>query len=179
MLINKFITKIINLLRLYSWRLRGLNTKFTNLLLAKELDIMNPQCLTLNHNVKLYKNISIYINSKGSVIIGENSHIAPYGYLLIGNNKLSIGNRVAIGPFCSIFCHSNYYTDTDNFTNSYIDKDITIGNNVFIGAHSVILPGAIIEDNVVIGANSVVTAGIVKANAIYAGNPLSFIKAIN
>lgn len=51
----------------------------------------------------------------------------------------------------------------------YLDK-ITIGNNVFIGLNSIIMPGAVVGDNTVIGAGSIVT-GVVESNSVYAGVP--------
>ncbi len=47
---------------------------------------------------------------------------------------------------------------------------IEIGNNVFIGSRSVVLPGTKVEDNVIIGAGSVVT-GHLKSGGVYAGVP--------
>lgn len=49
-------------------------------------------------------------------------------------------------------------------------RPVTIGDNVFIGADTVILGGTVIGDNVIIGANSVVS-GIIESNNVYAGNP--------
>lgn len=51
---------------------------------------------------------------------------------------------------------------------------IKIGNNVFVGADSVVLCNVRIGNNVVIGANSVVTKDI-PDNSVYAGNPAKFI----
>lgn len=51
---------------------------------------------------------------------------------------------------------------------------VKIGNNVFIGADSVVLCNVRIGDNVVIGANSVVTHDI-PSNSVYAGNPARYI----
>lgn len=51
---------------------------------------------------------------------------------------------------------------------------INIGNNVFVGAYSVILPNTKIGNNVVIGANSIVTKDI-EENSVVAGNPAKFI----
>ena len=55
---------------------------------------------------------------------------------------------------------------------------VNIGNNVFIGAESVVLPNVTIGDNVVIGANSTVTKDI-PSNSVYAGNPAKFICTID
>lgn len=57
-----------------------------------------------------------------------------------------------------------------------IVKPIVVGNNVFIGFGAIILPGVTIGDNVVIGAQSVVTKDI-PANTIAAGVPASVIKS--
>jgi len=51
----------------------------------------------------------------------------------------------------------------------------SIGDNVFIGIHSLILPGVKIGDSVIIGAGSVVTKDI-PDNCIAAGNPARIIK---
>ncbi len=48
---------------------------------------------------------------------------------------------------------------------------ITIGNNCFIGARSVILYGVTIADNVIVAAGSVVVRSIPESNVIVAGNP--------
>lgn len=52
-----------------------------------------------------------------------------------------------------------------------------IGNNVFVGAGSIILPNVVIGDNVVIGAGSIVSRSL-EANAVYAGVPAKTICSI-
>jgi acetyltransferase-like isoleucine patch superfamily enzyme len=59
-----------------------------------------------------------------------------------------------------------------------IVKPITVGNNVFIGYGSVILPGVTIGDNAVIGAYAVVTKDIPK-NTIAVGIPARVIKSVD
>ena len=60
-----------------------------------------------------------------------------------------------------------------------IDPDrkvaISIGNDVWIGSHSVILPGITIKDGAVIAAGSIVTKDV-PSNAIVAGNPATIIR---
>ena len=63
--------------------------------------------------------------------------------------------------------------------NSYYEygKEITIGDNVWIGGNAVICPGVHIGDNVVIGAGSVVTKDI-PAWSLAAGNPCRVLRKI-
>ena len=60
-----------------------------------------------------------------------------------------------------------------------IDKfgKIIVGNNVFIGVNTIILPGVEIGDNCIIGAGAVVTKSI-PANQVWAGVPARYIKTI-
>jgi galactoside O-acetyltransferase len=54
---------------------------------------------------------------------------------------------------------------------------VTIGDNVWIGANSVVLPGITIGENSVIGAGSVVTKDI-PANVVAVGNPCKVLREI-
>lgn len=80
---------------------------------------------------------------------------------------IEIGDNVTIAPRVHILCH-------DASTKMHLGKTkigrVTIGNNVFIGAESVILPGIKIGNNVIIGANSTVTNNV-PDNTVVAGNP--------
>lgn len=55
---------------------------------------------------------------------------------------------------------------------------VTIGDNVWIGANTSILPGVTIGDHVVIGAGSVVTKDI-PANSLAVGNPCHVVRTFN
>lgn len=55
---------------------------------------------------------------------------------------------------------------------------IKIGNNVFIGINSIILPGVTVGDNVVVGAGSIVNKDV-PANSVVAGVPAKVIKNID
>ncbi|HOJ10484.1 MAG TPA: acyltransferase [Clostridiales bacterium] len=59
-----------------------------------------------------------------------------------------------------------------------ITKPITIGNNVYVGVNTTFLPGVNIGNNVIIGACSVVTKDI-RDNSVAAGNPARVIKTID
>ena len=51
---------------------------------------------------------------------------------------------------------------------------LQIGNNVFVGANSIVLPNVRIGDNVIIGAGSVISKDV-PSNSVYAGNPAHLI----
>lgn len=80
---------------------------------------------------------------------------------------IEIGDNVTIAPRVHILCHDASTKQHLGFTK--IGR-VTIGNNVFIGAESVVLPGVTIGDNVIIGANSTVTHDIPE-NSVAAGTP--------
>jgi len=123
---------------------------------------------------------SIFVDRGAKLLIGDNVGISQTA--LICHERITIGNNVTIGGGVCIY-------DTDfhslhpelrmkNQTDIAMKKPVTIKDNVFIGAHSIILKGVTIGENTVIGACSVVTKSIPE-NEIWAGNPARFIKKIN
>lgn len=87
---------------------------------------------------------------------------------------ITIGDNVTLAPRVHILAHD---ASTKGFLGYTKIGRVNIGNNVFIGAESVVLPNVNIGDNVVIGANSTVTKNI-PSNSVYAGNPAKFICTI-
>lgn len=80
---------------------------------------------------------------------------------------IEIGDHVTMAPRVHILCHD---ASTKRYLNYTKIGRVTIGNNVFIGAESVVLPGVTIGSNVIIGANSTVTHHI-PDNSVAAGSP--------
>lgn len=80
---------------------------------------------------------------------------------------ISIGNNVTIAPNVSILAHDASMKYCCQKTR--LGK-VSIGDNVFIGTKSIILPGLTIGSNVVIGAGSVVTHDI-PDNSVCYGSP--------
>ena len=88
------------------------------------------------------------------------------------NNGIKFGSNIELGPGVSIIS-SNH--NTNNLRKHKKGKPIVIGNHVWIGANSTILPEVTIGDNVIIGANSLVNKDI-PSNTIAVGNPCRVIK---
>jgi galactoside O-acetyltransferase len=117
------------------------------------------------------------------VFIGNNS--------LIGcANEITIGNHVLISFDCIIQDSDTHHLDyrkRRNDTSQWMRGEkqwegiptapIKIGNDVWIGARSIILKGITIGDGAVIGAGSIVTKNV-EPYTLVAGNPAVFIKKL-
>ena len=100
--------------------------------------------------------------------VGKNFD-AQLGYELDPSHcwLIEIGDDVTFGPHVQVIAHDASTCKTLGYAK--IGR-VTIGNNVFVGAGSIILPGVKIGDNSVIGAGSIVTKDV-PANMVFAGNP--------
>lgn len=108
------------------------------------------------------------------IITGEDCSINTYAYL---QGKIEMGNNVRIGPKASIIAHNHGHFDI-TIPIDYqptTTKGIKIGNDVWIGANSVITDGVTIGSHCIIGAGSVVTKNI-PDYMIVGGNPAKIIK---
>lgn len=126
----------------------------------------------INKIRKLKNQLYIAKMIKNGMTIGENFQMekgcsldAPFAWLI------SIGNNVTLASRVYILAHD---ASTKKFLNYSKIGRVQIGDNVFIGAHSVILPNVKIGNNSIIGANSVVTKSI-PDNCVVAGNPAKII----
>lgn len=102
---------------------------------------------------------------------------ANFNWVVLDEALVTIGDDCFIGPNVSIYtaCHS---TDpVERNTRQEWAKPVTIGNNCWIGGSVTILPGVTIGDNVTIGAGSVVVKDI-PSNSIAVGNPAKVIKSV-
>jgi maltose O-acetyltransferase len=88
---------------------------------------------------------------------------------------ITIGDNVILAPNVHILAHD---ASTKPFLNYTKIANVEIGNNVFIGAGSIVLPGVKIGNNVVIGAGSVVCKNI-PTNTLAAGNPAKIISSLD
>jgi len=103
---------------------------------------------------------------------------------ILCQNKITIKDNVKLGVGVHIY-DSDFHSLNSEFRKNNIKdlldintKPINIENNVFIGAHSIVLKGVTIGENSIVGAGSIVTKDIPK-NQIWAGNPAKYIKIID
>lgn len=101
-----------------------------------------------------------------------------HGMIITDGAKVVFGDHVFVAPNCC-FTTAEHAIDPEMRKNGIeIAKPITVGNNVWIGAGSVILAGVTIGDNTVIGAGSVVTKSI-PAGVVAVGVPCKVMRKIS
>ena len=114
------------------------------------------------------------------IVIGDNVGIS--GSTICARKKVVIGNNVLIGSGCIITDSDAHPLDwkdrREGVSNNIKCAPVVIGNDVFIGARSIILKGVIIGDRAVVGAGSVVSK-YVPADCIVAGNPAVIVKRLS
>jgi acetyltransferase-like isoleucine patch superfamily enzyme len=129
---------------------------------------------TQGKNVKIIQPVNIYgcalhdevfvgpfVEIQNDVIVRNRTRIQSHTFIC---SNVSIGEDCFIG-------HGVMFTN-DKFANRKLSKNFlstVIGNKVYVGSNSTILPVSICDD-VVIGAGSVVTKDITESGT-YAGNP--------
>lgn len=111
-----------------------------------------------------------------NIEIGENFY-ANHNCVMLDPAKITFGDNVFIAPFCGFYT-AGHPLDTEE-RNSGLEYayPITVGSNVWIGGHVSVMPGVTIGDNVVIGAGSVVTKDI-PSNVVAVGNPCKVLRPI-
>lgn len=121
-------------------------------------------------------NPPFYCDYGSHIEVGKN-FFANYNCTIIDVAKVKIGDNCLLAPNVSIYTAGHpIYPSTRNSGYEY-GKEVTIGDNVWIGGNTVICPGVHIGSNVVIGAGSVVTKDIPDW-CVSAGNPCKVIRQI-
>jgi acetyltransferase-like isoleucine patch superfamily enzyme len=122
-------------------------------------------------------NLGSQVASPWNVEIGDN-FIMNTGVVIEGQGGVKIGNNVLFGYNVIILSTAHPYNDVNlpMSLQGAILKNVEIGNDVWLGANVVVMPGIKIGDGVVVGANSVVTRNI-EPYAIYGGVPARLIRS--
>lgn len=197
-MINKILLKLFNLPT-------TLNIKFSpcfnrwlfkakGVKIGKNFNVMGSVSIVGNGKIVIGDNFCMtngcFINPISSNLNGTFFTDSPNAKISIGNNvgmsstrmwihdSLSISNNVKIGAGVLLIdtdCHPINYEARRNSNEGTLSAPITIENDVWIGAQSIVLKGVTIGARSIIGAGSVVTKSI-PADCIAAGNPCKVIR---
>jgi maltose O-acetyltransferase len=127
-------------------------------------------------NVVIHPNVEI--RSPENISIGNNTNINH-------NSELYGGGEIVIGSGTMLSYYVTILSDSRSFKGSKSLKDISrlkererkktiIGDDVWIGAHAIVLPGVHVGDHAIVASGSVVTKSV-EPWSIVAGNPAKVI----
>ncbi len=112
-----------------------------------------------------------------NIEVGEDFFV-NYNFTVLDVGKVKIGANAQIAPNVSIYTAGHPIHPESRNSGYEYGIEITIGDNVWIGGNTCIMPGVKIGNNVVIGAGSVVTKDL-PDNVIAVGNPCRVIREIS
>ena len=111
-----------------------------------------------------------------NIKVGKNFY-ANFNLVILDGAPVTFGDNVFIAPNCGFYTAGHPVDAVERNKGLEYARPITVGNDVWIGAHVCVLPGVTIGDNCVIGAGSVVTKDI-PSGSVAVGNPCKVIKKI-
>lgn len=113
----------------------------------------------------------------GHVHFGKNIY-CNFNLTMVDDTHIYVGDYTMFGPNVTV-ATAGHPIQPDLREKLYqYNMPVHIGRNCWIGAGTIILPGITIGDNVVVGAGSVVTKDL-PANVVAVGNPCHILRAIN
>jgi len=111
----------------------------------------------------------VWIN--GDPIIGKNVYIGGMSEINASGAKIYIGDNCDIASFVAINS-ADSHLNCIGISDEVERRDIYLGNNVFVGSHSVIMGGAKIGHHSVVGAGTIVGPCEVPPYSLVIGNPM-------
>lgn len=125
--------------------------------IGPRVDFVAKRNIHLGDRVSFFGNTYLNANN-GFIKVGSNTHVDQF-CVLYGQGGLTIGSDCAIAAGVIIYTQTNQYAHDETakiLEQPVMYQKVTIGDDVWIGARAVILPGVVIGDHAVIAAGAVV-----------------------
>ncbi len=107
-----------------------------------------------------------------------NGIYANFNLTIVDDGHVYVGDQVMFGPNVTIATANHPIDPALRAKGLQYNKDVYIGENVWIGAGVIIVPGVRIGKNTVIGGGSIVTKDIPE-NVVAVGNPCRVIREVS
>lgn len=161
---------------------------------------LSPMMIRIGfHTVPIIYQEKTILDIKGKLVFEGTAHIGRGSHIVVQRDAvLELGNSFAISAASNLYCYKHIKIG-DNIQLSWgvlimdsdahiifgedgrvinENKEIIIGNKIWVGCDSKILKGAHIPDNCVVGANSVVTSSLLEPDTLITGCPAKSVKRI-
>lgn len=143
-----------------------------------------PELITVGVNCYMGPYALIYVNNYSEnfdnsfLELGDETSIGEFSNIRACGGKIKIGNKVQIAQNVNIIASNHRFEKGIPIKDQAWSEEnnfIEIGDDVWVGCGTTILPGSKIGSGSVIGANSLVN-GVIPENVIAVGNPARVIK---
>lgn len=129
----------------------------------------------LEGNIRIDRGVRILAANAAQVIIGKGTRIGLYT-VLNGGDSIQIGDKVLISGFVYLQTSMhNHQREGKIQDQGYSHAPISLGEDAWLGAHVVVLPGVTIGKGGVVGSNAVVTKDV-QAFEVVGGVPAKVLK---
>lgn len=132
--------------------------------------------IIFNGKTSLGQGIKISVSKSGILNLGNNFIITAETQIICFK-KISFGNNCLIS-WENLFMDTDFHKIYEKFSTNRInnDRDIKIGDDVWIGCKNTILKGTTISNMSIIGSNSLISSKYLEENIVIAGNPSKVLK---
>jgi acetyltransferase-like isoleucine patch superfamily enzyme len=161
------------------WYLRGATQLGSRVRLRGRPVVVDRGELVIGDRVQLVSTVArleLVAERGGRLEVGERS-LVNFGCSIVALDRVTIGPRCLIGPHCMIMDTGFHDVDPERRLEPPKAEPITIGENVWLGARVIVLPGVTIGDDSVIGVGSVVT-GDIPPRSVAVGVPARVVKTL-
>lgn len=161
------------------WRLRHAQLLGRRITLRGRPAVVTRGTIVIGDRVQLLSNhatLELAAEYGARLEIGERTFV-NFGTQLVALDRVTIGPDCLIGTHCMITDSSFHEVDPERRLERPTPRPVTIGENVWLGARVIVLPGVTIGSHSVIGAGSVVTSDIPE-RSLAAGVPARVIRPL-
>lgn len=159
------------------YRAQELTLKYNQIVsnnLTERYEILKELLGSVHPDVIIESNF--HCDNGKNIFIGKN-FFGNFNLTILDVDRVTIGDNVLIATNVQLITVTHPLDAKERNTWKLITAPIAIGNNVWLGAGVIVLPGVTIGDNSVIGAGSIVTKDI-PANTLAFGAPCREIRKI-
>jgi len=144
--------------------------------IGEHVEIGCPSSIAFGNDIYLVRNAVLRACGGASLRMGDCITVNGNARIIADFGEIEMGRDIMIGPNVVIRASNHRFdrTDVPMFEQGHTNERIVIGNDVWIGANAVILPGVTIGAHVVVAAGAVVTRDV-PDYAVVAGVPAKVI----